>query len=190
MGGHPSSCSSAGFISALQQTEKRAKRKRISYRLSDSLKHCNDNLAISLFMVRFQTPDAETNYRKHSVPVAFLYNSKRLMRLSIMFDTAKGLDKTRRKKIFGGLLVFIALLQSLSYMSEYIDEGTVYTVYQSGNLSGFDVSNGEYLPMDSEHKADTNICINELTYDADSIQVNEWHREDYAVVVSAKKYKQ
>ena len=70
-------------------------------------------------------------------------------------------------------------------MSEYIDEGTVYTVYQSGNLSGFDVSNGEYLPMDSEHKADTNICINELTYDADSIQVNEWHREDYAVVVSA-----
>ncbi len=89
------------------------------------------------------------------------------------------------KKIFGGLLVFIALLQSLSYMSEYIDEGTVYTVYQSGNLSGFDVSNGEYLPMDSEHKADTNICINELTYDADSIQVNEWHREDYAVVVSA-----
>lgn len=89
------------------------------------------------------------------------------------------------KKIFTGLLVGMACIQSLSYMSRCLNEFPVYNIYQGGNLSGYDVSNGEYLPMDEEHAANPDACIDQLAYDSESILVDEWHRENYAVIVSA-----
>lgn len=89
------------------------------------------------------------------------------------------------KKIFTVLLISMAFFQSLSYMSKCLNECDMYSVHQGGNLTGYDVSNGEYLPRNSEHNASTESCINQLDYDSDSIRIDEWHRENYAVVVSA-----
>ncbi|MCM1173530.1 MAG: hypothetical protein NC341_00615 [Blautia sp.] len=89
------------------------------------------------------------------------------------------------RKIFTGLIVCTACIQSLSYMSRCLNESEIYTAYQSGNLSANDVMNGEYLPGDAEHQANPDDCIELLTYDSNSIRVDEWHRENYAVNVSA-----
>lgn len=89
------------------------------------------------------------------------------------------------KKVFTGLLISMAFVQSLSYMSRCLNEFSVHNIYQGGNLSGYNVSGGEYLPTDSEHEASLGACIEQLTYDADSVRIDEWHRENYAVAVSA-----
>lgn len=92
--------------------------------------------------------------------------------------------KPSSKKMLSGILIGIALLQSLSYMSKCLNELAPNYIYQSGNISGFDVSNGEYLPCNGGIKAAPEACIDQLTYEPEGIQVDDWHRENYAVIVT------
>ncbi len=88
------------------------------------------------------------------------------------------------KKILSGLLIGISLFQALSYMSKCLNGFDVYNVYQSGNISGYDVLNGEYLPAGVNRDTIRETLTDRLTYDADSIQVDEWHRENHTVVAT------
>ena len=91
----------------------------------------------------------------------------------------------QKKKVFAGIVLCLALWQSLSYMSGCLYEGEVYRPYQAGSLSSFDVVNGEYIPVDSDGKSNLSQCIDQITYDADVISVEDWHREKGAVIVKA-----
>ena len=82
----------------------------------------------------------------------------------------------------------MALWQSLSYMSGCLYEGEVYRIYGAGGLSSFDVVSGEYIPVDSNGQSDISQCIDQITYDADIISVEDWHRENGAVVVTATNH--
>lgn len=93
-----------------------------------------------------------------------------------------------KKKLLAGVLVGISLWQSVSYMSAVLNECSAYRIYHEGSLDSFDVVFGEYIPMDRTEKFNLNRYMDayadDLTYDAASLSVEEWHREDYAVSVS------
>ena len=97
----------------------------------------------------------------------------------------RGQFDQQKKKLFAGGVVFLALWQSLSYMSGCLYEGEVYRIYGAGGLSSFDVVSGEYIPVDSDGKYDLSQCINQITYDVETVSVKDWHREKGAVIVTA-----
>lgn len=94
----------------------------------------------------------------------------------------------QKKKLFAGVVLFLALWQSLSYMSRCLYEGEVYRIYEAGGLSSFDVVSGEYIPVDSDGKADLSQCTDLITYNVEDISVEDWHREKGAVIVTATNY--
>ena len=94
----------------------------------------------------------------------------------------------QKKKLFAGIVFFLALWQSLSYMSRCLYEGEVYRIYEAGGLSSFDVVSGEYIPVDSDGKDDLSQCIDQITYDAESVSVENWYREKGAVIVTATNF--
>ena len=93
-----------------------------------------------------------------------------------------------KKKIFAGGLLIMSLWQSLSFMSAVLNESDTYRIYQAGGLSTFDIVFAEYIPFDWNESFNqgkyVKAYVNELTYDSGEIFVNEWHRDDDAVVVS------
>lgn len=97
------------------------------------------------------------------------------------------LDESKRKILITALLV-LSFWQSLSFMSGVLNQSNTYRIYQAGGLSTFDVVFGEYIPYDWNESFNqgryVNAYVNELTYNADEINVDEWHRDDDSVVVS------
>lgn len=93
-----------------------------------------------------------------------------------------------KKKLFAGALVGISLWQGISYMGGVLNECSVYRIYQEGSLGGFDVVFGEYIPIDWTENFNLSrymeAYVDDITYDAASLNVEEWHRENYAVSVS------
>lgn len=100
----------------------------------------------------------------------------------------RGRFDQQKKKLFAGVVLFLALWQSLSFMSRCLYEGEVYRIYEAGGLSSFDVVSGEYIPVDSEGKDDVSQCTDLVTYNTDEISVEDWHREKGAVIVTATNY--
>ncbi len=93
-----------------------------------------------------------------------------------------------RKKIFAGLLVFLTLWQGLSFISAFMNEASVYHIYQEGGLSSYDVVFGEYIPLNdegefhvSEYLDGYKLYADELSFDSDAVCIEEWHREKGAV---------
>lgn len=97
----------------------------------------------------------------------------------------KGWLDQQKKKVFAGIVLFLALWQSLSYMSGCLYEGEVYRIYQAGGLSSFDVVSGEYIPVDANGNSDLNQYIDEISFDTEAVSVTDWHREKGAVMVTA-----
>lgn len=89
-----------------------------------------------------------------------------------------------KKKLFTGLLFALSFSQGLLYMSNCLSEYSPYHVYQSGNLSTYDVIGGEYFPENSEVSGNKEGCVNELTFNSDALTVHDWHRDGGAVEVS------
>lgn len=89
-----------------------------------------------------------------------------------------------KKKLFAGLLFALSFSQGLLYMSKCLSEYSPYHVYQSGNLSTYDVIGGEYFPENSEVSGNEAGCVNELTFNPDVLNVRNWHRDGGAVEVS------
>ena len=87
-----------------------------------------------------------------------------------------------KKKLFAGILVGISVCQSLSYMSKCLGEFGTVRIYQEGNMSTYDLT-GQYFPLDGEPLV-TSTFVNQLDFDADAISLEEWHREDAALMVS------
>ena len=83
-----------------------------------------------------------------------------------------------KKNVYMMLLVGLSVFQGLSYMSKCLDEYSPYRVYQSGNLSTYDVGGGEYFPTNSSKEG----CVNELTLYSDAVTVADWYRDHGAVV--------
>lgn len=97
------------------------------------------------------------------------------------------LDQSK-KKIFAGILLIMSLWQSLSFMSAVLNESDTYRIYQAGGLTTFDVVFAEYIPFDWNESFNLgkymNAYVNEPSYDSNAILLNEWHRDEDAVVVS------
>lgn len=91
---------------------------------------------------------------------------------------------SNKKKLFTGLLFALSLSQGLLYMSKCMSEYSSYHVYESGNLSTYDVIGGEYFPENSEVFGSKGGCINELTWDSDTVTIDDWHRDSGAVEVT------
>lgn len=100
----------------------------------------------------------------------------------------RGQIDQQKKKLFAGVVLFLALWQSLSYMSGCLNEGAVYRIYQAGGLSSFDVGSGEYIPVVSNEKSDLGQYTEQVTFDADAVSVEDWHREKGAVIVTATNF--
>ena len=89
-----------------------------------------------------------------------------------------------KKKLLIGLLFALSFSQGFLYMSKCLSEYSSYHVYQSGNLSTYDVIGGEYFPENSEVSGSKEGCYNDLTLNADTITIEDWHRDNGAVKVS------
>lgn len=94
----------------------------------------------------------------------------------------------QKKKVFAGIVLFLALWQSMTYMSGCLYEGEVYRIYHAGGLSSFDVVSGEYIPVDSNGDSDLSQYVDQVTFDEEAVSVEEWHREKGAVRVTAANY--
>lgn len=99
----------------------------------------------------------------------------------------------RKKKIFGGVLLILSIWQGLAFISEFMDESSVYYIYQGGGLGYDEIMMGEYIPVIeaediyvSEFKEKYTSLANVLTYDADAINVEEWYRENGNVIVDVQ----
>lgn len=88
--------------------------------------------------------------------------------------------EANKKKLFMILLLVLSFGQGLLYMSRCLNEYPPYRVYQTGNLSTFDVAGAEYFPIGALRED----CINELTFYSDAVMISDWHRDKGAVVVS------
>lgn len=92
--------------------------------------------------------------------------------------------KTRTKRLFAGLLIVLSFGQGISYMSQCLNEFEASRIYQEGNLSTFETGNKEYLPINEETELNVSKYANQLTYDNSEITVENWYRDNGAVVVS------
>ncbi|MCM1266954.1 MAG: hypothetical protein NC302_03540 [Bacteroidales bacterium] len=73
----------------------------------------------------------------------------------------------KKKTIFAVLLLCLSFCQSYSYVSSFLNEST-----QEGNVSGFSIIGGEYMPK----SYNIGHYKNKLTYHEDTIAVADWHR--------------
>lgn len=93
----------------------------------------------------------------------------------------------KKKKLLVGLLIGLSVCQSLFYMSSCLKESHSYRIYQGG-MTSFCVIGGEYIPIDQEASIILNeymgAYVDQLTYEADAIQVEEWCRDRGAIEVS------
>lgn len=92
--------------------------------------------------------------------------------------------ETNKKNLIMGILISLSFSQSLLYMSKCLGDYYPAYIYQSGNLSTFDVMQGEYLPVNGGEKPKLEDYVNQIIYDDDTVTVQDWYREKGAVVVS------
>lgn len=94
----------------------------------------------------------------------------------------------KKRVLFAAVVVCLSLWQGLSYMSECLNYFGSTRAYRGENLTTFNVGSGEYLPVDWEEEFKYEEYLgaykNQLTYDTEAVNVEEWHREKGAVAVS------
>lgn len=91
----------------------------------------------------------------------------------------KNLGTRGRKELAAAGLLCVAVFQAGFYLSDFLSESGALRVYEEENMSSFEVSNKEYLPVGAEIEHFTE----ELAYDPDSIQVHAWERDKAAIEV-------
>lgn len=95
----------------------------------------------------------------------------------------------RKKKVFfAGLLAFLAVAQGITYISKLMNDASVLRIYQECGIDTFDIGFGEYIPVTGDGSEFTVGSYQEgyreeLTYDAESVAVEDWHREKDEIVV-------
>lgn len=87
-----------------------------------------------------------------------------------------------KKKLFVGILVGMSFCQGLSYMSKCLGEFGADRVYQGGNISTYGLT-GQYYPLDAGEPIESEY-VNQIDFDPDAVSLEEWHREDAALMVS------
>lgn len=92
--------------------------------------------------------------------------------------------ETNKKKLFVLVLCCLSFAQGLSYMSKCLNEFSVMNINYAGNVSTYYVSGGEYIPAGCLAAIKKGKYMNHLTYDENEVQIDEWHRDKAAVVVS------
>lgn len=89
----------------------------------------------------------------------------------------------RKKKIFfAGLLAFLAVSQGITFISKLMNDATAVRIYQEAGIDTDNIGFGEYIPVIGDATAFTVNSYQEeyreeLTYDAESVTVEEWHRD-------------
>ncbi|MCH5250371.1 MAG: hypothetical protein J1E98_10575 [Lachnospiraceae bacterium] len=93
----------------------------------------------------------------------------------------------KTKTLFAGLLIGLSLWQGLSYMNMALNYTDTVHIMQSGDANNAYVHGAEYIPIDIEKGPEEDYksyYINQLTYDENALSVQDWYRDNYAVVVS------
>ncbi len=95
----------------------------------------------------------------------------------------------RKKKVFfAGLLAFLAVSQGITFISKLMNDATAIRIYQEAGVDTYNIGFGEYIPVTGDG---TEFSVGsyqaqyreELTYDAGSVAVEDWHREKGDIVV-------
>lgn len=94
----------------------------------------------------------------------------------------KDLGVRGRKELVATGILCVAFCQAGLYMSDFLSESGALHVYEEENLSTFEVSNKEYLPVEAE----IDHFTENLVYDPESIQVSEWGRKGPAIEIELK----
>lgn len=120
-------------------------------------------------------PILKVAIRSVQFPWRFFSASGVLLAYLLCLLLKKDWIEKKKKTIFAAALLCLSLWQSLSYMSSFLNESLL-----EGNVSGFSIINGEYMPV----KYDLKDYADKLTYEPGTVEVSEWRREKGAVLVS------
>lgn len=93
-----------------------------------------------------------------------------------------GEEGNRRKRLFAAAVACVAFWQAITYTSLFLQNNTPSYIYSEGNLSTYGVSVGEYLPLG----CNTEDLVNQLTYDANAVEVSGWERRGNEIIVNAE----
>lgn len=86
----------------------------------------------------------------------------------------------RRYIVFA--IVGVVFWQSLSMMSDVLNENTPMRVYHEGNLTTYEVSGGEYMPVDYNMED----YVEELSYDESAVAITDWYHEGNEIWIIAE----
>lgn len=94
----------------------------------------------------------------------------------------------KKKALFAGLLVLISLSQGITFISKLLNETYVSHIYQESGIDSCCIGFGEYIPVGENGDAFSVETYQEgyreeLTYDAESITVEDWYRDKSDIVV-------
>ena len=85
-----------------------------------------------------------------------------------------------KKQWIAGALLLVSFWQGLSYMSGVLNENSATFIYQEGNMTTMEVSNGEYLPVGSN----VEDYVPVLTYNMEALQVSAWNRVEGSINIT------
>lgn len=88
--------------------------------------------------------------------------------------------KGEKKQWIAGALLLVSFWQGLSYMSGVLNENSATFIYQEGNMTTMEISNGEYLPVGS--KVEDYVPV--LTYNMEALQVSAWNRVEDGINIT------
>ncbi|MCM1387964.1 MAG: hypothetical protein NC231_11590 [Bacillus sp. (in: Bacteria)] len=158
-------------------------------------------IALSLFMTTYlfpytwfvdRIPILKMSVKSLQYPWRFLVISGLLLAYLSCIILKKEWIAQKHRNILAGLLLFLSVWQGISYMSECLNTGHIYQVYQAGELDFLDVGYGEYIPVAwdkytglDEYKEK---YVDRLTYDTDNVQIDDWHREKNGIAVSLSNH--
>lgn len=103
----------------------------------------------------------------------------------------KGWIDGKKKAFLAGALVLIAACQGITFISKLMNDATVKHIYQESGIDTCNIGFGEYIPIGENSDTFTVETYQEgyreeLTYDAESITVEDWHRDKSDIVVRLK----
>ncbi len=153
---------------------------------------------LSLYMTRYQFPYTwlVSKIPILRLPVHSLQYQWRILAISVvllLWLLCILMQKNwieRKKKVFlAGLLVLLSVSQGITFISKFMNDATVLRIYQEAGIDSYEIGFGEYIPVQEGKGEEFSVgafqdgCREELTYDAEKVMVEEWHREKGEIVV-------
>lgn len=152
---------------------------------------------LSLFMTRYMFPYTwlvskipVLQFPVHSLQYQwrFLAIAAVLLLWLLCIIMKKDWIEQKKKWILMGLLVFLSVSQGITYISKLMNNASVVRIYQECGIDTYNIGFGEYIPVEGDGTSFSvgdyqEGCREELTYDAESIAVEEWYREKGNIVV-------